>query len=56
VINVICEDVSGKRQVHRSHTTNNKYRSLHRDLCNTWQLLQFTAQIHNKAHKNTKKP
>jgi len=44
-----------KRLVHRSHVASNKYRSLYRDLCNTWQLSQFTTQIDNKAHKNTKK-
>ena len=41
--------------MHRSHVASNKYRSLHRDLCNTWQLSQFTTQINYKAHKNTKK-
>jgi len=55
VINVICEDVNGKWQVHQLHVASNKYRSLHKDLCNTWKLSQFTTQIHNKAHKNTKK-
>jgi len=47
--------LSEKWQVHRSHVASNKYRSLHRNLCNTWQLSQFTTQIDNKAHKNTKK-
>jgi len=43
--------ISEKRQVHRSHVASNKYRSLHRDLCNTWQISQFTTQINNKAYK-----
>jgi len=37
--------VSEKQQIHRSHIASNKYCSLHMDLCNTWQILQFTTQL-----------
>jgi len=47
--------VGEKWQVHRSHVASHKYRSLHRDLCNTWQLSQFTTQLDNRVHKKTKK-
>jgi len=47
--------LSEKRQAHRSHVASNKYRSLHKDFYNTWQISQFTTQIDNKAYKNKKK-
>jgi len=40
---------------YRSHVASNKHHSLHRDLCNTWQLSQFITQLDNKFHINTQK-